>query len=243
MVGKPCSLAKLEKGPSLNTPRTYHWKALNWSEAWPPGPDGWASIQSSLLTSCVTLGKLLKISVPYFLYLYNGPNDAYLMRLIRLNELIYTLSIWHRGGCTENTQDLLPGTAHDVATISCALSFFLSHPFVCSPLSHVASFFKPQWECPLVTQWEQRATLGPLHILLLRIRVSRLVRLVILPCPVDDINSWRSGSLLCLSFIRPDPDSGKHSINHVGWFRPGCIRNKTSRWKKSKLLPFFSDLI
>lgn len=37
---KPCSVAKRENGPSLNTPLTYHWKALNWSEAWPPGPDG-----------------------------------------------------------------------------------------------------------------------------------------------------------------------------------------------------------
>lgn len=39
VVEKLCSLAELENGSSSNTPHTYLWKLLHWSESWPRGPD------------------------------------------------------------------------------------------------------------------------------------------------------------------------------------------------------------
>lgn len=42
------------------------------------------------LNSCVTLNKLLNISVPQFPYLWNGDNNTYLMGLLcHLNDLIH----------------------------------------------------------------------------------------------------------------------------------------------------------
>lgn len=114
---------------------------------------------------------------------------------------------------------------------SLVTSLCLELPLSCCPILQVTEYL-------LDTPWEQRATSGPFYILLLGIRVRCLKKLVVFLSPVDYINSQRNSSLCYLNFICPDPDNSRPSINHLGWFGSGTIRNKTSNWKEESVSRF-----
>lgn len=150
------------------------------------------------------------------------------------------LSIWNTGGSMEKSRSV------NTALLIILLPFhhfsviFISAPPVWNTLSHVAPFFKPQWECPPITllrakgyfepffniyldapglgsstkdlylghvgsslltrdwtqvlprepglsHWTTGEVPSPFHTLLSCIRVSCLIRLAVLPSPVEQL--------------------------------------------------------